>query len=218
MDRRPRRECDGARLEIGIGRREDADAPERRLGVDVLASRRPVGGVVGQRQRRAHQSCARRLARQFLDVGDARTQCPQQLAQPVLRMALRVGALDQRLVLRRAERGIEPRQHQRAARQPGDGLEQLRRRRNRAGRARRDHRPFAIDQRRRLCLPLEPLIAGHGAVDPAVRREQRRPGLERDIEKAQDLPPVVRQIIRHQRRQRLDPNVLDDQIVDQPAE
>ena len=78
---------------------------------------------------------------------------------------------------RLVEIGVEAGQHQRAVRQLGDGGEQCRGRRDRAGRACRDHRagaglkPFGFGR--------DQLVAALGRLDAASLLQERRPVLAR---------------------------------------
>ena len=87
----------------------------------------------------------------------------EQLRQAVLRMAehgrFRRGSRQHRPG-RLVHLLVEPRQHDRAVRQPRDRRQQFRRRRNGAGRARRDHRPG-----RRICPAAVPPPAGSARCD-----------------------------------------------------
>ncbi len=82
------------------------------------------------------------------------------------------------------EIGVEPRQHHRAMRQPGDGGDQFGGRRHRAGRSGGDHRPVALHGEP-FRLGGDQQVAARRRLDPAVRGEQRGPGLARDLEEPQ---------------------------------
>ena len=105
--------------------------------------------VLGQRQGRADQRGARIVApRQFLTDWTAAPSRRSSLTSPILRMAMRVSCASSSSAraVRRAHGAIEAGQHQSAARQVGDRLEQTGGRGDRAGGAGGDHRPVAIEQ------------------------------------------------------------------------
>ena len=91
--------------------------------------------------------------------------------------------------------GVEAGQHQRAARQPGDGGEQCRGRRDRAGRARRDHRTRA--GRETLGLRSNQQVAPFGGLDAAVGEDGRPVRADESQEVERQLPVLV-ELVRHQ--------------------
>ena len=70
--------------------------------------------------------------------------------------------------------GVEPRQHHRALLQAGHGGEEFRGRRHRAGRTRRDHRPFMMRGQARG-FGLDQAVAPFRGLDPADLLQMFRP-------------------------------------------
>ena len=96
------------------------------------------------------------------------------------------------------EIGIEPRQHHRALRQAGDGMQQSRGRRHRSGRARRDHRTVVMRGQARG-FGLDQQIAPRRRLDPVdARRASSGHAVLRDVEELQRELPVLVERIRHQ--------------------
>ena len=188
-------EADGPRLFVGGMGGEYGEALCR-IGNQWLergSGGSPAGGGFGQRQRLAHRQRAGgpRLRRQLGDRLRRRAERPQQLAQAVLRVAVRcAGFVQQRRVGGGAQRIVEPGQDDDSARQCGKRLQQPRRRRDRAGGAGGDHRAIGEDQRRRLGLALEPEVAQLRGILLAQGEQLLGPGLEGDVEELQRLLPV----------------------------
>ena len=114
------------------------------------------------------------------DVGAGDADARRERGERKLRMAVRgVAAVGKRCPGGLVEIGIEAGQHHRAVRQFGDGCEQRRGRRDRAGGAGGDHRARVCWQSRRLGF--DQSVAALGRLDAALFVEECRPILARRI-------------------------------------
>ncbi len=133
--------CDGRRLLGGICRFDQGN-PARSLGdlVRLAAFGNRAPGVCGRgrAERLPQHALAERIVRAVpvANLFARHAQSAEQLLHAELRMA-RI----ERVPACAIELAIEPRQNHRAIRPLRDGFQQLRRRRNRAGRTCRNHRP-----------------------------------------------------------------------------
>ena len=136
------------------------------LGRARAAASPPRRAVRARRSRRARTTSSRAMPMRRSSACIASCGWPETGARPRARRPCSADQLPGRVV----EIGVEPGQHHGAVRQRRDGGEQLRGRRHRAGRARRDHR--AVVRREPLALGLDQQIAPRRRLDLAVALEQ----------------------------------------------
>ncbi len=225
------RHRDRERLHLGIGCRDDGEVghPQRNLLRNVRLAQPPVPlrGRIRRPHRLGDQHVApmRRRAPQDFDIATLDAEAIEQRVHRELRMvrrrmrgepAIRSLHTADQLPGVAVEVGVEPRQHHRAPRQAGDGMQQPRGRRHRSGRARRDDRAVMRGEADGLGLDQE--VAPRRRLDPAMRREDvgpRRPG---DVEEFQSELPVVVERIRHQPVERAPFDLADHHVVHQPRQ
>ena len=191
---------DGDRLLLLVMGDDQRDSRQRRFDRPLVERRGaeagPMLGGLGGAERLRQEPCPEgdlgRRRNKRLDLFARHPHVRDQLLDAELRMA--GGAVDG-FPASPVEIAVESRQDDRTVRKAGDGIEQPRRRRDRAGRAGGDDRPLRRPVPQPFRLGTDQRVAALRRIDEVVFGEVRRPSLESDSEEVESDLEIAGMII-----------------------
>ena len=195
---------DGERFFLGIGGLDHGDgvaSPRRPAPQNAASASRSFHSSLAAAGRNASETMRSRPCgcglRQRFDVGARDADPLDERGERELRMPVRgVAAVGDRCPGRFVEIGVEAGQHHGAVRQSGDGFEQRRGRRNRAGGAGGNDRACGVSGAS-VSASIKRSRRSAGSMRPCSV-EDRRPVLADEFEEAERQLPVFVELVRHQ--------------------